>query len=201
MGMVRNRLTAPGVTITEMTNGYRLETIEVQADQRFPQSPPDRSYHGAIDLRRYLSGHSKTIRRTERDSYRQRLYDAEKKAGLRDLSRDFEDLLSCAKFVGQIIRHRWWQTRYDVRCVLLTPGYGAKSAAASGSGFSCGRVRLPKNGRNDKTILHELIHLTVPKPHAGHGRLYAARYVEIIGAYFGADAGYRLRSPCSLQGV
>jgi len=191
--------------MTENTNGYRLENIRIEADRSKELSPPDKTYHGAVDLRLFLDGYEHTQFGVERDMQRQRLYRAQRFMIDHTDPETFKisrrELEYSALFIALVLQTAWWQRRYDVLNLTVRPGYGAKSATAATTNYGANRITLPISGRNRRTILHELIHLTVPQPHAGHGRLYCARYLEAITRVFGSSVGNTLREGYLLHDV
>lgn len=146
--------------------------------------------HCLQELPRFLGGNSLTNDNQEIDSQRQKLYDAQKPVD--DYSAQFTEMESVAYEVADILRSAWWQRRYGTGTIILRPGNGARRANAKGDSVS-GNLNFPRFSRHQRTIIHELIHLTVPRPHAPHGRLYASRYLEAISWRLGSDAGDALK--------
>lgn len=185
------------VDIKRRSRNGRLYVLDVRATRRYEFDPPAKSYHGEVDLDRYLDGHTLTKSGNERDSRRQNLYNAEKRVKRSIYTEPFDSLDETAQFVGDILHRAWWQRRYTCSCVGVRPGYGAKRGLQKlGT-----QIVLPEHARNQWYILHELIHITVPKPHAGHGRLYAARFLEIIRWHFGDDTARKLKEAYRDQNV
>lgn len=175
----------------------RLRSWIVRSSRRYGFDPPKKSYHGGVDPDRYLEGHSLTKYGKELDSRRQNLYDAQNVAKESISIDSFESLKDTAQFVGDILRRAWWQRRYRLNMITLKPGYGAKRATAQ----SPRTLTFPEHARTEWSVLHELIHLTIPRPHAGHGRLYCARFLEIVGWHFGDEAEQTLKSAYREQNV
>ena len=145
--------------------------------------------HRLVDQPRFLEGNQLTRDKTETDSQRQKLYDAQRYVTDGQLYDSMEEV---AREVYDIISKAWWQRRYGTGRIKLRPGNGARRANARGSSVS-GNLNFPRFSRHQRTIIHELIHLTVPVPHAWHGRLYASRYLEAIYWRLGEDAGDSLK--------
>lgn len=182
------------VDIDPQHKSGRLARIDVHPDKRYSVDPPQKPYHGSCkdfsgEFKRYLEGNSQTKYDREIDGRKQNLYDAEKNVYPNIHTGDFESLLETAEFVGDVIRRAWWQRRYLCRYVGLRPGYGA----TRGIQKSAAQIVLPKRVRNQWYVLHELIHITVPKPHAAHGRLFCARFLEIVRWHFGDEVGRQLK--------
>lgn len=175
----------------------RLRGWVVRATDRYEFDPPAKSYHDGADLDRYLDGRSPTKYGKERDSRRQNLYNAQSMAKESVSIDTFESLKDTAQFVGDILQRAWWQRRYRLGMVTLKPGYGAKR----GKAHPPRTLVLPRYARTEWSVLHELIHLVVPRPHAGHGRLYCARFLEIVGWHFGDEAEEALKSAYRDQNV
>jgi len=189
--------------IERRSRNGRLFSLDVHATRRYEVDPPAKSYHGAVDLDRYLNGHSHTKYGKERDSRRQNLYDAQREAQKSISTKSFESLRETAQFVGDILRRAWWQRRYPFRAVTLKPGYGTRRGLAGTQGFAgtYHTIVLPNPQRTNWIVLHELIHHTVPAPHANHGRLYCARFLEIVGWHFGGETEETLKSAYREQNV
>lgn len=185
------------VEIDRRSRSGRLYVLEVQATRRYDWDPPAKSYHGKVDLDRYLDGHTLTKHGNERDSRRQNLYNAEKKVERSIDTESFDSLEETARFIGDILRRAWWQHRYACSGVGVRPGYGAQRGLQK----SETQIVLPERARKEWAILHELIHITVPKPHAGHGRLFAARFLEIIRWHFGDEIGQELKEAYRKENV
>lgn len=159
--------------------------VNFSVDRRFQRDfPTSYSCHG--DVRRYLDGHSETKWGHERDSRRQNLYDAERAFSNRtDVARfpwekPDTTLEEVADFVKDICSSAWWQRRYDTLNWTIHDGRGMKNARG-GTRRSGGIMKLPRKARTPLVILHEMTHTVIPKPHAHHGRLFAARFAELIG--------------------
>lgn len=183
--------------IKRQARNGRLHGLDVFAPYRYEVDSPAKSFHGDVDLDRFLDGRSHTKCGRERDSRRQNLYDAQRDAQKSISIESFESLRETARFVGDILRRAWWQRRYQNTSVFLKPGYGARRGKAKGRHT----ILLPNPQRTDLMVLHELIHHTVPAPHAGHGRLYCARFLEIIGWHYGEEAREALKSAYRKQNV
>lgn len=62
-------------------------------------------------------------------------------------------------------------------------------------------VTLPAWAWTELTVCHELAHVTLAPGDAGHGPVFAARYLEIVCAVLGLDAGRRLAGAFRAHGV
>lgn len=174
-------------------NGYIIHV-----EQEYKHDPPT-SYtcHDPSAIPRYLNGHSHDKYGRERDSRKQNFYDAQKawaeRTGIvtwKALGYNQQEeaavfsLEETAQFIEDIWSRAWWQRRYYFLSTHLKDGRGAKRAIA----FDSGDLSIKRGHRNPATILHELIHLVTNAPHAWHGRLFAARFREIVGWHFGKEA-------------
>ncbi len=122
--------------------------------------------------------------KVERDSQRKRVYEAE---------RDFEEvygsgkktLLSipqCQDYTNETLSGDYWRTHYPyIRSIRVRP---IKSKSAF-SNFFLGLIELPPHFFNELTILHELAHHVVPPPHAAHGPLWGAVYIDMVREFMG----------------
>jgi len=172
-------------TIEDLGRGkYR-----VTANRKWEATCDSHPRHRLADLPRFLEGNQLKRDRTETDSQRQKLYDAQRKVTGGETYSEMEEV---AREVAGILSKAWWQRRYATGSVTLRPGNGARRASAKGNSVS-GSLNLPKFGRCERTIIHELIHLTVPVPHAWHGRLFASRYLEAVYWRLGDAAGDTLK--------
>ena len=189
--------------IKRQARNGRLHGLDVPAPRRYEIDPPSKSFHGDVNLDRFLDGRSHTRCGVERDSRRQNLYDAQREAQKTISTKSFESLRETARFAGDILQRAWWQRRYPFCAVTLKPGYGTRRGLAGTQGVAgtYHTIVLPKSKRTDRVVLHELIHHTVPAPHAWHGRLYCARFLEIIGWHYGEEAREALKSAYREQNV
>lgn len=165
--------------------------IILEVNRDYEKDPPS-SYvwHQKDELPRFLDGNKLTKYGAEVDGKKSNFYSAE--ALFSRLMRDevtprtnvFGDLENVADFISDIWSTAWWQRRYRKSRIHIKDGRRARRAIA----WHNGKMTLPRRMRNPLTVLHELIHFTVPQPHAGHGRLFCARFKEIVGWYWDDDA-------------
>lgn len=117
----------------------------------------------------------------ERDTQRQRVYDAENASGLNPWKQTIanSDLQAWVDGVldRRAIRSRWGVVRVRVE---LTHGRGAH---AVGSGL----IRASRAGRNEYVLLHEIAH-TLTYGHAGHGPEFAGVLLFLVKTVMGRDA-------------
>lgn len=172
--------------------------------------PTSYTWHDPECIPRYLNGHSKDEHGREYDSRKQNFYDAERdwaeRAGIvtwgalgyeQEEEASVLTLKETAEFIEDVWSRAWWQRRYDVLDAHLKDGRGAKRAIA----FQSGDLSIKRGHRNPATILHELTHLATDDPHAWHGRLFAARFREIVGWYFGDEEQHILTECYRRHGV
>lgn len=171
--------------IEKLKHGRYLVDTEREWDADYDSAP----MHRIKDRPRFLEGNKLTKGLQETDSQRQKLYDAQKK--ITD-GHSYDTMSGVATEVAEIIGSAWWQRRYGTGAIKLMPGRGSRRAHAKGKVID-GKLTFPTFSRNQRTIIHELIHLTVPRPHAPHGRLYASRYLEAVSWRLGQEAGEALR--------
>lgn len=164
--------------------------ITLEVNRNYSKNPP-KSYvwHNPEDLPRFLDGHKLTKFGYETDSRRSNFYRAENyfcfimKDDISPRKNVFGSLENTAKFISNIWTSSWWQKRYDTLWTHIKDGRGTKRPKA----WFDGKLTLPRKARNPLTVLHELTHLTTPKPHAGHGRLFCSRFKEIVGWVWGSE--------------
>lgn len=166
-------------------NGF-LVNMTREYDHDPPTSYP---WHDPAKESRYLEGNKVTKRGRETDSRRSNLYRAESMfAKMMDVPRfrpEFDSLEAVADYVRDLLRRAWWQRRYKRLTIHVKDGRGGYNARASHGGST---IQLPRRSRSRLVLLHELTHTVVtPKrlPHASHGRLFAARFRELVGWEFG----------------
>jgi hypothetical protein len=143
--------------------------------------------------RRYLDGTTIRKRGDEYDGQRQKLYDAEKKC---TRGTEFKTFRQAERYLDKMLNSAWFNRRFNNPNVTLRPGRGSGSAC-----YSNGSIRLStKNHMCERILIHELTHALVPKPHAGHGRLFCAIYLDLVRHFMGEDAydqlvaGYRAKN-------
>ena len=165
--------------------------VVLEVPRNYDKDPPS-SYiwHREEDLPRFLDGHTITKYGKEIDGRKSNFYRAEALFGrmMRDavkpLTNVFGELEQVAEFIFDVWSTAWWQRRYEKSSVHIKDGRGTHNAIS----WPNGSLTLPRMRRNPLTVLHEMIHFTVPKPHSAHGRLFCARFKEIVGWYWGDDA-------------
>jgi hypothetical protein len=193
-------------TIIHSRRNGRLSAIGVKVDHRYEVDPPQKPFlrrseeessYNQEPFSRYLEGHSRTKHGREIDGRRQNLYDAERQVKADLEQKSFESLEKTAEFLAEIMRTAWWQRRYRCRRLKIKPGYGARRGYQKGGSV----ILLPKRARNKWYALHELTHVTVPKPHSWHGRLYVSRLMEIVGWHFGSEVLSAFREACTDHNV
>lgn len=133
-----------------------------------------------------------------RDQQRQKLYNAERAAGLVKSEYDegvpdpeLRTLSQVSTYLTEVQKTPWFFQRFGrPRQIELTDGRGARRAAAMGYGSA---IRLPVWARQKSVVLHELAHVLCNKG-APHGPEYARTYLELVGKYLGAEEGKKLRA-------
>ncbi len=129
---------------------------------------------------------------TERDSQRQRIYDAERRwIDLDDRTRDSElarrllartpypTVEDCQAYVDAVLDRRFFRARWSA-ATLSARVYQKTHGKATGSRD---RISLPPWARNEPTILHELSHaLEFGSNQPWHGPAFAAVYLAVVGA-------------------
>lgn len=150
------------------------------------------------DSVRFLDGHSLTKYGDEIDSQRQNLYDAQ---GViyRRYSETLDSVKKCQKYIDYILGLKWFQRRWPVSSVRVIGSDQLKRPANARRFYQGGgswdwrynhdtRIKVRRSGVKKVTLLHELAHMLVPHPHAGHGRLYCRTFLELVRWRFGDDA-------------
>ncbi len=169
-------------------HGRNLRGHKVKTKRDYSGKDKPKTVRHLHDTEYYLDGKSRTKYGVETDSRRSNLYDAQSAIGV---GKRFDNIKRVAKMVERIISTAWWQRRYDATEFVVQRYQCTRAACAEHWGFH--RLRFPSHQYQERTVLHELIHATVSAPHAGHGRLYCARYLEIVGWWWNDDVKDRLR--------
>jgi hypothetical protein len=130
----------------------------------------------------------------ERDSQRQRLYNAEKV--LAQLSKRLETPAEMAAFLTKVCNRAPIQRRYGPflrSSIEVRDGRGCRSAL--GSTYW---IKMPKWARTEYIVLHEAAHSLTRRKHgllvAGHGREYASIYLDLIRFGLGVEAHDALKA-------
>lgn len=145
--------------------------------------------------RRYLDGHSLRKRGDEYDSQRKKLYRAENRCRRGE---KFETFRDAERYFNKVLDSAWFQRRFDRPEVQLRRGRGKGSAFWWGSK----NIRLStQNHMCERILIHELVHALVPLPHAGHGRLFCAIYLDLVRHYMGEKAYEELLEGYRREGV
>ncbi len=141
--------------------------------------------------------------RTERDSQRQKLYDAELCIRKKEYAPQAEN------FINKIVSSVWWRRRCDISYVKITYGRGyykgsySRYIATANHYFQHGErigeitVRA-KEGLSKAVLLHELAHIytysNLDRGHAAHGAEFAKVYLELVKRYLGSDTARDLKA-------
>ena len=144
-----------------------------------------------------------------RDSQRHKVYRAEDRAlKHHSLGQRYQTTADCYEFIMGIIERktfkRWFPkaARTLIWRLEIRPGRGARRA------FAMGRwgITLPRWGRNEPVMIHELCHLVVdyefPRHEvAWHGWQFCQTYLKIVGNVMGPEAAARLKAEFKAEGV
>ncbi len=129
----------------------------------------------------------------ERDSQRQKLYDAQffARCSCNSLCEDFSSLRKIQEFVDSLIVSIWFRKRFGYQPLIIVKskrGYGADTHRGSST------IRFSKSWRNMLTVLHEVAHI-VRKPGTGsnHGRFFARTLLELVNHVVGEEAAKILK--------
>lgn len=137
----------------------------------------------------YLRHPSKTVAK-ERDSQRKRVYQSETAYEEQHGSGNvFKTIEECQAFADQVTESEYWKTHFPyIRKVFVRRARGKTAHAI----FNYGLIMLPKHFYNELTILHELAHHLVPVPHADHGPLWCAVYIDLVREFLGDQKAKQL---------
>lgn len=134
-----------------------------------------------------------------RDNQRARVYASEQAIGSNGAR--FLTLRDCQVFIDTITESPYWRWRNEVRrptnkvySVVALQGRGSNAYAFDRVTDHVARVRLPLWAQQQRTILHELAHVLVPPPHAGHGSVFAYEYIRLVETFWAKPPANALRS-------
>jgi putative metallohydrolase (TIGR04338 family) len=124
-----------------------------------------------------------------RDSQRLRIYRAH--WALYEQSTARPSVAECQVFVDRVTTSDWWRNTYPrLTKVVVADGRRRSTAAA----FTIERkIAVPKSGRYDLTLLHELAHLITKRTCADHGPEYARHLLDLVDRFISPAFGRRLR--------
>lgn len=129
----------------------------------------------------------------EKDSQRQKLYDAESSAKVwdSDLAKNFSSIEEIQKFVNKLISSAWFKKRFGQTSIAVKSkaGFGADAC-----GKTTGLIRFSLYSRSMLTVLHEVAHI-IKKSGAGgsHGRFFARTLLELVEHIVGIEAARMLK--------
>ena len=114
-------------------------------------------------------------------------------------------------FFERITKDPWFLRHYGRWTLWLRNGQGARIARGAYRGEDLFRrhvadLKLPRWARYRQMILHELAHAVASQIHGsgniqGHGREYAAIYLDLVRHFLGAEAARQLRASFKAHGV
>lgn len=126
----------------------------------------------------------------ERDSQRKRVYQAELVFEQEWGSGEkFSCIKGCQEYANKVVASSYWQKRFPYIKSIRVKHKRGKTALAT---FSMGLIQLPIHFYNELTLLHELAHHVVPRPHAPHGPLWCAVYADLVKEFLGEKASDQL---------
>ncbi len=145
----------------------------------------------------------------ERDSFRQRVYRAERRFADRIEQRGFANITEVARYVRNFIEKPWFQRRFPLfrsceviyhpgsrtcyggpRDYAVTPGReDVQSGSITMSSWGMG-LRGKRGG--ELVVLHELAHAVLPYEHL-HDRRFVRVFLEFVGCALGQDYKRLLR--------
>jgi putative metallohydrolase (TIGR04338 family) len=135
-----------------------------------------------------------------RDTYRQRVYDAED-AAFRDYGVDLPELRDVRTYVARVREHPDVQASYARarRAVAVRDGRGRRRAGGSPERG----ISMPCWSRKRWVVLHELAHVFAdpPQQQAWHGEDFVATYVDLVDTMLGEDAARRLVEELNARNV
>src|SRR5262245_5808701 len=141
--------------------------------------------------------------RKERDMQKLKVYAAENTIACRQ-EKPYDTLLEVWVFLERVQKDKWFLRHYGRWTFKVDNGQGARIARGGYNGRTWATnehisyLKLPRWSRNRLIILHEIAHGVTRQKHgrlvAGHGREYAAIYLDLVRHFLGAEAGAELRA-------
>lgn len=185
-----------------MIREHEQEGIILEVPRSYEKDPPSDAWHQEEELPRFLEGNEIVEPGVEEDVQRSNFYSAEiwfykDVEKIESYENTIGSLRDVANFISNIWSSKWWQKRYDKLSTRIISISDDELATATFEG----NLLLPSDSKNPESILHELIHFTTPKPHAGHGRLFCARFKEVVGWYWGEEVEDELKEIYELKDI
>jgi len=118
-----------------------------------------------------------------RDNQRQRVYDAERAAGLNPLAQTIPNA-DLQGWVDDVLDRRIIRSRWGARKVRVELTRGRGGAYAYGSHT----IRVTRLARNEAVLLHEIAHTLTDSQFAPHGPEYAGVLLFLVKNVLGAEA-------------
>jgi len=149
----------------------------------------------------YLDGRTLTKYGYERDSQRERVYDAEDV--LVDRGKLFLTVGEIEDYLANVIDSTWFKNRFPwIVYADVRDGRGRSSACGYRTDVGIAVLKFPRWSRWELFILHELSHaITKIRPHSGHGRWFCSVYLALIRRFMGHVVYADLRQAFQRQGV
>ncbi len=116
------------------------------------------------------------------------------------LGRAFATLYQVKSWLRDVFRSNWFRKQYpDDFDFELYDGRGCSYAHAYCDGETC-YLTLPRNYRDQLTILHETAHCLVCHG-SGHGADFVSTYLKLVRRFLGREAHADLLLNCRVFGV
>jgi len=152
-----------------------------------------------------------TYEKKERDSQKQRVYDAERKAAKSmavagDRNLRIPEIADVEKYVNDIVRSAYWKAMFPKTTIVMV------DEGRKGRRMACWKswektIHLPSWARTELIILHELAHAAHDGSpdwdwtQAAHGWQFCAVYLQLVQRYLGRSAHDILAASFKLGGV
>ena len=133
----------------------------------------------------------------ERDSQRQKLYDAEASAFAitPPFQKVFSSLEEIQKYIDKFTKSAWFRKRFGQHSITVKgkKGYGASARRMDST------VRFSESCWNIISVLHEVAHIVKDYGYGGsHGRYYARTLLEFVDHECGKEAANTLKTKFKL---
>lgn len=128
----------------------------------------------------YLDGKSIVSGGREYDGHRQKVYDASRVVrGRGDLLKSLDEIRSYLDYLTDL---KSYQRRFKIDSSDVKIRWKRDDARKSSARWRNKELAFSGKSVQEYVVLHELAHILAPPPHAGHGRLFSAVQLWLVGS-------------------
>jgi len=144
------------------------------------------------DPHSYLEGGYVTQYGVEKDFQRSRLYTSE------DYVCAGQEVRDISAYVEQVYLSKWVREHFPL---CIPPTTHLSTFKNSYYYPNTHHIALCRKHTYERIILHELAHSLVPKPHAYHGRMFCAVYLDLVRLFMNKSIAISLEDSMQVGGV